>query len=99
MDATTISNLLEQLHDAGVVDVRGNPDTNRRGQFLAGWHDHSERNEIYVERTLQQLTWHNLGWRLAQTHVDAAGIDDDEVRNLFAVAEDLWWRRTAAVVN
>jgi hypothetical protein len=93
MDATTISKLLEQLDEEGVVDVRRNPDTNRRGHFLAGWHDHSERNQIYVERTLQQLTWHNLGWRLARTHVDAAGIDDDEVRDLFAAAEDLWWKR------
>lgn len=92
MDATTIGNLLEELEDEGVVDVRGNPDTNRRGQFLAGWHDHSKRNQIYVERTLQQLTWHNLGWRLARDHVDAAGIDD-EVRDLFAAAEDLWWKR------
>lgn len=93
MNTTTISDLLERLDEDGVVDVRADPDTNRRGQFLAGWHDHSERNRTYVDRTLQQLTWHNLGWRLARQHHDAAGIDDDEVRDLFAAAEGLWWKR------
>lgn len=94
MDATTtISNLLEQLDDEGVVDVRGNPDTNRRGQFLAGWHDHSERNQTYRTGILQQLTWHNLGWRLARLHHDPAGLDDEDIRDLFSVAEDLWWQR------
>ena len=92
MDPNTINDLLDRLEADGIVDIRANPDTNRRGQFLAGWHDHSERNQTYGARVLQKLTWHNLGWRLAQLHDDPAGLDDDEIRDLFTAAEDLWWQ-------
>lgn len=93
MDATALSQFLSKLEDDGIVDARANPDTNRRGQFLAGWHDHSERGRTYVDRTLQQVTWHNLGWRLAREHHDPAGIDDDEIRDHFDLAEGLWVQR------
>lgn len=93
MNATVIGDLLDRLERDGIVDVRADPDTNRRGQFLAGWHDHSERQQTYVARTLQKLTWHNLGWRLALLHHDPAGIDNDEIRDLFSAAEGLWWTR------
>ena len=93
MDKATISTLLDRLASEGVQDVRKNPDSNRRGQFLAGWHDHSERERVYGSSTLQDLTWHNLGWRLARLHDDPAGIDDDEIRDVFARAEEVWWER------
>ena len=93
MDKTTVATLLDRLASEGVQDVRKNPDSNRRGQFLAGWHDHSEREQVYGRRVLQDLTWHNLGWRLARLHHDPAGIDDDEIRDTFARAEEVWWER------
>ena len=95
MKATTITDLLDRLEADGIIDGRAAPDTNRRGQFLAGWHDHSERGQTYTARTLQTLTWHNLGWRLARQHPDPAGLDNDEIRDLFDAAESLWYRRRA----
>jgi hypothetical protein len=65
----------------------------RGGQFLAGWHDCSERDRIYGPRVLRRLTWHNLGWRLARHHHDPAGVDDREVRDYFEMAEEIWWQQ------
>lgn len=88
-----IEELLDQLATDGVRDVRGKPDPYRRGQFLAGWRNLSERQRQYRPRTLRQLTWHNLGWRLAREHHDPAGIDKREVYDLYEIAESIWWQR------
>lgn len=47
-------------------DVRHPPDERRRGQFCAGWGDPAERGEVYATETLEQLTWHNLGYRFGK---------------------------------
>ena len=93
MDRKDIEQLLDQLTADGVTDIRGNPDNRRRGQFLAGWRDYSERERRYAPRTLQQLTWRNLGWRIAREHHDPAGVDDLEIRDHYDIAEALWWHR------
>lgn len=47
-------------------DVRRPPDGRRRGRFRAGWKDATEREEVYAADTLEQLTWHNLGYRFGK---------------------------------
>lgn len=47
-------------------DVRRPPDGRRRGRFRVGWRDAAERGEVYAEDTLEQLTWHNLGYRFGR---------------------------------
>lgn len=92
MERKDIEGLLDQLATEGVRDVRGNPDPNRRGQFLSGWRDNSERSRHCGAQVLRQLTWHNLGWRLARIHHDPAGIDKREVYDLYELAEAIWWQ-------
>lgn len=92
MDRKDIAYLLDQLHADGVTDVRSNPEERRRGQFLAGWRDFAERDRQYASRTLQRLTWRNLGWRLARQHHDPAGVDVLEVRDFFEMAAEVWWQ-------
>ena len=47
-------------------DVRWPPDGRRRGRFRVGWGDATERGEVYATDTLEQLTWHNLGYRFGK---------------------------------
>ena len=93
MDRQKIENLLDQLEEDGVNDVRGNPNGRRRGQFLVGWRDYSERDRHYVRSVLRRLTWRNLGWRLASLHHDPAGVDVLEIRDYYDIAEQIWWQR------
>lgn len=46
-------------------DIRVNPevDGDRLGSFKAGW-TKAEDGETFTAETLEQLSWHNLGWRL-----------------------------------
>lgn len=48
------------------TDEREPPDNLRRGQFRAGWGDKIERKQDYSDKTLDALTWHNAGWRMAE---------------------------------
>ena len=93
MNRDDVAQLLEGLAADGVTDVRANPDDYRWRQFLAGWRDFSERERHYVPRVLRQLTWRNLGWRLAREHHDPAGIDRLEVRDHYELAESIWWEQ------
>lgn len=43
-------------------DCREPPDLRRRGQFQAGWN----AKRVYQEKTLRDLTWHNMGFRFGQ---------------------------------
>lgn len=55
-------------------DIRVHPDPkdDRLGAFKAGW-TNSEKGEIFNSSTLEQLSWHNLGWRLGMLFEDASG--------------------------
>lgn len=43
--------------------VYPDPDDDRLGSFKAGW-TKAENGERFSSGTLEQLSWHNLGWRL-----------------------------------
>jgi endonuclease/exonuclease/phosphatase family metal-dependent hydrolase len=58
----------------GTRDVRDQPDPRRRGQFRAGWRTYSVRGRTYTPSALRQLTWNNLGYRIARA-VGSAGAD------------------------
>ena len=67
-DASThrqVRALLDELDDAGVKEGRGHPTPGRRRQFTSGWNDRLQRALRYHPRTLETLTWRNLGYRLA----------------------------------
>jgi hypothetical protein len=65
-------------------DARNPPDGNRRGQFKAGWRDAAERGQIYIESTLEELAWKNLGYRLGGKFGARDGNDIDETFECFA---------------
>ena len=52
-------------------DDRHSPDTDRHGQFVAGWKDAAVRRRRYTEDTLKSLTWRNLGFRFGQHFGDS----------------------------
>ncbi len=47
-------------------DERKAPDEHRRGKFLNGWVDATQREQVYSDDALARLTWKNLGYRLGQ---------------------------------
>lgn len=47
-------------------DRREQPDARRRVQFCTGWTDAAQRNRVYKDKTLEQLTWRNLGFRFGR---------------------------------
>jgi endonuclease/exonuclease/phosphatase family metal-dependent hydrolase len=63
--AETIRTVLADVAP-GTRDVRDEPDGARRGQFRAGWRNHALRRRAYSEQALSQLTWNNLGFRIAR---------------------------------
>lgn len=50
----------------------------RRARFFAGWH-HGASDEVYTEKTLQQMNWTNLGYRLGAIFGTAKASEIDEV--------------------
>lgn len=60
-----VRDLLDELDEAGVKEGRGHPSPGRRRQFTSGWNDRLHRARHYHPRTLEILTWRNLGYRLA----------------------------------
>jgi endonuclease/exonuclease/phosphatase family metal-dependent hydrolase len=70
----------------GTRDVRDEPDPARRSQFRAGWRSHSVRGRTYSARALRQLTWNNLGYRVARA-VGSDGADHALIDAYLAVAE------------
>jgi endonuclease/exonuclease/phosphatase family metal-dependent hydrolase len=50
----------------GTRDIRDEPDGPRRGQFRVGWRNHALRRRTYSAQSLNQLTWNNLGYRIAR---------------------------------
>jgi 5-methylcytosine-specific restriction protein A len=67
-------------------DVRRPPDERRRGRFHVGWRDAVERGEVYAGDTLEQLTWHNLGYRLGGHFGDQPPEQIDQAFELLAEA-------------
>jgi len=45
------------------IRVHPDPEDDRLGAFKAGWTE-AQKGEEYNADTLEQLSWHNLGWRL-----------------------------------
>ena len=79
-----IRRVLEGL-DAEVADVRGEPTERRRGQFKRGWR-HAAAGGTYTQRALANLTWNNLGYRLAIDSSQAFAEDSEHLDELFDVA-------------
>lgn len=68
-----------------VRDVRGEPTEHHRGQFTRGWR-HAASGGTYGSRTLQGLTWNNLGYRLARDAGEASVVDVEDIHDVFDVA-------------
>jgi hypothetical protein len=68
-------------------DTRQPPDDYRRGAFGRGWRDATERGIVYVDRTLEKLTWQNLGYRFGKSLGDRASPDE-----VFGVLADMYDR-------
>ncbi|MDG5761346.1 hypothetical protein QA600_18610 [Natronococcus sp. A-GB1] len=46
------------------TDIRNeDPTSDHQGAFKRGWRD-ADKGEEYIEDMHEELTWHNLGWRL-----------------------------------
>jgi endonuclease/exonuclease/phosphatase family metal-dependent hydrolase len=79
-----ISRVLADLRSE-VVDVRGEPTERHRGQFKRGWR-HAAAGGTYTQRVLQELTWNNLGYRLAVDAGASPTEDGEGVDEIFDVA-------------
>lgn len=73
-----------------VEDVRGRPSPGRRAQFKAGWLNYSERDRMYTDRTLQKLTWNNLGWRLAESETFSGASRPEDLDDVYELAAAGW---------
>lgn len=65
-------------------DIRRPPDNLRKGQFKAGWNDAILQGKDYSEETLRNLTWHNLGYRMAQRYGQLSEQEREEIFDAFA---------------
>ncbi len=74
MDINTCEKLISQM--VFKEDVRESPDNYRRGQFSAGW----KRDTISESKLEEELTWHNLGYRLKKK---LGNKNDDEIDEIF----------------
>ena len=63
--ALKLRELFDDINRDGVVDIRKPPDGPRKGQFMQGWRK-SLAGETPGGRTLEKLTWNNLGWRAGE---------------------------------
>ena len=59
------------------LDKRELPEEKHWGQFIRGWNDATIRHQNYKKRTLDFLTWCNLGFRFGK-HFE--GRHEDEIR-------------------
>jgi len=66
-------------------DVRQeNPGSDRQAAFKRGWTD-ADKGAEYIEGTLDELTWHNLGWRLGQLFGETS---DESKQEMFEWCKD-----------
>ncbi len=79
---------LAELYAKGVPDARNPPEGRREGQFRSGWHRHLS-GPAYSKRTLNHITWNNLGYRLS-AHLRATDESRMDIALGAAVAE--WWK-------
>jgi hypothetical protein len=62
------------------MDKRNPPENKRKGQFRVGW----RRGKISEGRLKEQLTWHNLGFRLGKLLGPKSDSEIDEIYEQFA---------------
>ncbi|WP_421119874.1 toll/interleukin-1 receptor domain-containing protein [Aquihabitans daechungensis] len=67
-------------------DPRNAPEGRRRGRFKAGWRS-AVAGRIYADRTLEELKWDNLGWRLGGRFGEQP---DDVMDTVFELFATLW---------
>ena len=74
-------------------DVRSPPDKGGKTAFLGGWTKALKGGKPYTAKTLRRLTWHNLGYRLAQVlgPVERAWLD-----SIYASQSQQWQIMDAA---
>lgn len=61
-----IREFVEALQGQYERDDREPADEHKRGAFIQGWADATERSETYSRNALRVLTWQNLGYRLGR---------------------------------
>jgi 5-methylcytosine-specific restriction protein A len=91
MTTSEVEQLFEQLRFE--KDDRNPPDERRQGQFKAGWEDATVRGAVYAEKTLQWLTWCNLGYRFGRLLGHRSQTEIDEAYKILA---DLYVRPQAS---
>jgi hypothetical protein len=74
-------------------DIRNPPDEPRRRQFKAGWLDATDRRRDYTARTLECLTWRNLGYRMGRACGHARL---DEIQAAYDRLVQLYYQRSGA---
>lgn len=84
LDLAACRALLDELRYTR--DDRNYPDTRRQGRFAAGWRDAAEKGRIYGAKSMEALTWANLGNRLGARFGQATADDIDETYRCFAEA-------------
>ncbi|MGN6696009.1 MAG: toll/interleukin-1 receptor domain-containing protein [Aquihabitans sp.] len=67
-------------------DPRNAPEGRRKSRFKAGWRS-AASGRTYTDKTLEELKWDNLGWRLGDRFGEQPDDTMDAVFDLFAV---LW---------
>ena len=68
-------------------DERKAPDEHRRGKFLKGWEDATQRGSLYSDEALERLTWKNLGYRLGNRFGARSA---DEIDGVFHYLAEIW---------
>lgn len=84
-----IERLFSQLHYR--YDVRRPPDERRRGRFRAGWQEAAEDEKVYTEKTLERLTWQNLGYRLGKLVGQGS---PERIEQTYEILSELYKRST-----
>ena len=78
-----LHHLFDDMNRKGVVDIRKPPDRRRKGQFLQGWKD-SLAGTTRGGKSLEKLTWNNLGWRAAEATKVCTDVDPKQVYDYLA---------------
>lgn len=78
--ALKLQELFDDMNRDGVVDIRKPPDGPRKGQFMQGWKD-SMAGHTRGSRSLEKLTWNNLGWRAGEATKVCAGVDPERTHD------------------
>lgn len=73
-------------------DVRNPPDADRKKRFKIGW-QRAVAGRDYVPKTLEDLTWDNMGWRMGKLHGEASA---QVIEAFFEVEATLWREKNNA---